>query len=145
MGPKNITLGTSLMVQRLRLRAPEAGGMGSIPGQGTKIPHATQCSQKNQHTSCQSKKPDTKQEMLYDSIYMKCPNRQIETKRQISGFLAVGKREVYKNGDRQHLGGSAKNYGEGNGTPLQYSCLENPWMEEPGGLQSMGSLRVGHA
>ena len=33
----------------------------------------------------------------------------------------------------------------GNGTPLQYSCLENPWMEEPGGLQSMGLLRVGHA
>ena len=31
---------------------------------------------------------------------------------------------------------------EGNGTPLQYSCLENPWTEEPGGLQSMGSLRV---
>ena len=28
--------------------------------------------------------------------------------------------------------------------PLQYSCLENPWTEEPGGLQSMGSLRVGH-
>ena len=27
---------------------------------------------------------------------------------------------------------------------LQYSCLENPWMEEPGRLQSMGSLRVGH-
>ena len=26
------------------------------------------------------------------------------------------------------------------GTPLQYSCLENPWTEEPGGLQSMGSL-----
>ena len=22
--------------------------------------------------------------------------------------------------------------------------LENPWTEEPGGLQSMGSLRVGH-
>ena len=34
--------------------------------------------------------------------------------------------------------------GEGNGTPLQYSCLESPWTEEPGGLQSMGSLRVGH-
>ena len=33
---------------------------------------------------------------------------------------------------------------EGNGNPLQYSCLENPWMEEPGRLQSMGSLRVGH-
>ena len=34
--------------------------------------------------------------------------------------------------------------GEGTGTPLQYSCLENPWTEEPGRLQSMGSLRVGH-
>ena len=28
----------------------------------------------------------------------------------------------------------------GNGNPLlQYSCLENPWIEEPGGLQSMWS------
>ena len=31
--------------------------------------------------------------------------------------------------------------GRGNGTRLQYSCLENPWMEEPDGLQSMGSLK----
>jgi len=35
-------------------------------------------------------------------------------------------------------------YGEGNGNPLQYSCLENPMTEEPGGLQSTGSQRVGH-
>ena len=34
--------------------------------------------------------------------------------------------------------------GEENGNPLQYSCLENPWTEEPGGLQSMGSQRAGH-
>ena len=33
---------------------------------------------------------------------------------------------------------------EGHGSPLQYSCLENPWREEPGGLQSMGLQRVGH-
>ena len=33
---------------------------------------------------------------------------------------------------------------EGSGTPLQYSCLENPMDGEPGRLQSMGSLRVGH-
>ena len=39
---------------------------------------------------------------------------------------------------------SGRSLGEGNGTLLQYSCLENPWTEEPGGLQSMGSLRVGH-
>ena len=36
-------------------------------------------------------------------------------------------------------------YREGNGTPLQYSLAwKIPWMEEPGGLQSLGSLRVGH-
>ena len=28
--------------------------------------------------------------------------------------------------------------GRDNGNPLQYSCLENPWTEEPGRLQSMG-------
>ena len=38
----------------------------------------------------------------------------------------------------------ALNLGEGNGTPLQYSCLEIKWTEEPGRLQSMGSQRVGH-
>ena len=43
----------------------------------------------------------------------------------------------------QFVGHSPKG-GEGKGTPLQYSCLENPMGEEPGRLQSMGSLRVGH-
>ena len=32
--------GTSLAVQWLRRHAPNAGGMGLIPGWGTKIPHA---------------------------------------------------------------------------------------------------------
>ena len=39
--------------------------------------------------------------------------------------------------------GSTDN-GEGNGTLLQYSCLENPMDGGPGGLPSMGSHRVGH-
>ena len=95
-------------------------------------------------------------------------------------------------GDLDLIPGSGKSPGEGNGNPLQYSCLENvmdggawwvtvhrvaksrtrlsdftfnfhfhalekemathssvlawriPWTEEPGGLQSMGSPRVGH-
>ena len=37
MGP-----GTSLVVQWLRLRASNAGCVGSVPGWGTKIPHAKQ-------------------------------------------------------------------------------------------------------
>ena len=39
---------------------------------------------------------------------------------------------------------SKESFGEGNGNPFQYSCLENPWTEEPGRLQFMGSLRVRH-
>ena len=31
-----------------------------------------------------------------------------------------------------------------NGNPLQYTCLEKPWTEKPGKLQSMGSQRVRH-
>ena len=34
--------------------------------------------------------------------------------------------------------------GEGNGTPLLTVAWKVPWTEEPGGLQSMGSLGVGH-
>ena len=34
--------------------------------------------------------------------------------------------------------------GEGNGNPLQCSCLENPRDGKPDGLPSMGSHRVGH-
>ena len=33
---QNIHPGTSLVVQWLRLHAPNAGGLGSIPGQGTR-------------------------------------------------------------------------------------------------------------
>ena len=33
---------------------------------------------------------------------------------------------------------------EGNDSPLQCSCLENPRIEEPGGLQSIGLPRVGY-
>ena len=33
--------------------------------------------------------------------------------------------------------------GGGHGNPFQYSCLGNPQTEEPGGLQSVGSQRVG--
>ena len=40
-------------------------------------------------------------------------------------------------GDLGSFPGSARSPGEGNGNPLQYPCLKNPWTEKPGGLQSM--------
>ena len=59
------------------------------------------------------------------------------------GFLVV---LVVKNpsanaGDIRDAGsipGLGKSPGEGHGNPLQYSCQENPWTEEPGVLQFMG-------
>ena len=40
-------------------------------------------------------------------------------------------------GDAGSISGSGKSSEEGNGNPLQYSCLaEIPWTENPGGLRS---------
>ena len=46
-------------------------------------------------------------------------------------------------GDVGSIPGSGRSPGGGHGNPLQCSCLEILWTEEPGGLQSMGS-RVRH-
>ena len=54
-----------------------------------------------------------------------------------------GKASACKVGDPGSIPGSGRSPGEGNGNPLQYSCLENS-IEEPCGLQSMGSQRVRH-
>ena len=44
------------------------------------------------------------------------------------GFLGSsdGKASAYNAGDPGVIPGSGRSPGEGNGTPLQYSCLENP-------------------
>ena len=46
--------------------------------------------------------------------------------------------------ERLHFPFSRSCTGEGNGNPLQCSCLENPRDGEPGGLLSQGSHRAGH-
>ena len=68
------------------------------------------------------------------------PNKQ-------EGFLAGsdGRESACNEGHLDSIPGSRRSPGEGNGNPLQYSCLENEQRtEEPGGLQSMVSQRVGH-
>ena len=42
------------------------------------------------------------------------------------------------------LGFPSGSVGEGNGTPLSTLAWQISWMEEPGRLQSMGLLGVGH-
>ena len=44
-------------------------------------------------------------------------------------------------GDTGLIPGLGRSPGEGDGNPLQYSCLEVPWTEEPGRLQSTGSQK----
>ena len=55
-----------------------------------------------------------------------------------------GKASAYNAGDLGSTPGLGRAPGEGNGNPLQYSCLENPLAEEPARLQSMGLQRLGH-
>ena len=52
---------------------------------------------------------------------------------------SVVKNQPANAGDVGSIPGSGRSPGEGNGNPLQYSCWEILWTEEPGGLQSMGS------
>ena len=46
----------------------------------------------------------------------------------IQGFpgSSVGKESACSAGDLGSIPGSGRSPGEGNGTPLHYSCLENP-------------------
>ena len=53
-------------------------------------------------------------------------------------YSSVGKESACNAGDLGLIPGLERFLGEGNGNPLQYSCLENPQTEEPGKLQSMG-------
>ena len=47
------------------------------------------------------------------------------------------KASAYNEGDPGSIPGSGRSPGEGNGSPLQYSCLENPWTQSTG-------LQIGH-
>ena len=47
-------------------------------------------------------------------------------------------------GDTGLIPGSGRSPGEGNDNPPQYSCLEIPWAEESGRVQSIGSKRAGY-
>ena len=55
-----------------------------------------------------------------------------------------GKESTYDVGDLGLIPGLGRSPGEENGNQLWYSCLENPWTEKPGGLQTQGLQRVGH-
>ena len=61
--------------------------------------------------------------------------------------VLVVKNPLANAGDIRDVGaipGPGRSSGGGHSNPLQYSCLDISWIEEPGGLQSMVSQRVRH-
>ena len=73
---------------------------------------------------------------ISEPVFLRC---KIEM--GFSRWLIIGKGSACNAGDIGLIPGSGRSPGEGNGNPLQYSCLETPWTKEPGGLQSMGSQK----
>ena len=59
------------------------------------------------------------------------------------------KASAYNVGDLGSIPGSGRSPGEGNGNPLQYSCLENPmdgeaWSQRVGHAITKSYLKPGH-
>ena len=52
-----------------------------------------------------------------------------------------GKESAWNAGDSDSISGSGRSPGEGSGNLLQYFRMGNPWTEESGKLQSMGSRK----
>ena len=77
-------------------------------------------------------------------MYLACLFYPFPIKRHGLPWWLNGKESACKAGDPGLIPGRGRSSGGRHGNPLLYSCLEDPWTEEPGGLQSMGSCRVGH-
>ena len=66
---------------------------------------------------------------------------------RVSHVVLLVKNPPANAGDLRDTGwipGWERSPGVGNGNTLQYSSWKIPWTEEPGGLQSTRSQRVGH-
>ena len=90
-------LGISLAVQWLRLHTSNAGGVGSIPGQGSNIPHATVW-QKNKKLRGNKngqilRNKNSIQELLEDiSYHWKCEGQvEVDSDLQLSLFVEIRK------------------------------------------------------
>ena len=59
-------------------------------------------------------------------------------------YSSVGKESAFTAGDQGLIPGLGRYPGNGNGNPLQYSCLENPMDRGAWLLQTMGSHMIEH-
>ena len=107
------------MVQWLRCFASNAQGTDSIPGQETKIPHAM-AQPASKHTNKMLR-------ILSASFIALIATSEKALAPCIKGFSggSVVKNLSASAGDTSTIPGLGRSPGEGNGNPLQYSCLEN--------------------
>ena len=98
-------------------------GLGSILGQGTTIPQAAQCDQK---------KKEKKLFIIFNVGF--CASLVTQT---VKNLPAMQETQVQSLGREDTLE-------KGMATHSSILAWRIPWTEEPGGLQSTGSQRVGH-
>ena len=80
------------------------------------------------------------------TLWFSVTSWQLEIPSWLHGFPggSEGKASACNTEDPGSIPGLGRSPGEGNGNPLQYSCLEKPMDGGACRLQSMGSQRVGH-
>ena len=84
---------------------------------------------------------DTTGKNRYHCLPLISPRKFLDPSFHLSDFPGGldGKESACNAGDLGSIPRLGRSSGEGNGHPLQYSCLENPLIEESGRIQSMGS------
>ena len=117
---KTAVLGTSLVVQWVRIRASAAGCVGSIPGWGTNIPHAAQC---GSPPKTQKQNPSLNQVSYSMSI---CSRGIRWTCMERLWFLLIAVSENWTSG-KHWFGHSHRQGREGQGTA---------WMREASGTET---------
>ena len=108
---KKMSLGTSLAVQWLRLRTSTAGGMGSIPGWGTKISLAAQLGKINKIFLNSGRNWVFREEILLADLGVLCllsemlykSNQVLKSRWDLSKLLQKQTNQEYTNNFKQTL------------------------------------------
>ena len=89
--------------------------------------------------SCLTRTEGTKESLatFYYSQPLLCWDGQTTLLKKLAANVSA-----FNAGEPGSVSGLGRSLGEGNGNPLL--AWRIPWTEKPGGLQSMGSQRVGH-
>ena len=90
--------------------------------------------------------PLEKGKAIHSSINMEKNVPNMIWDKTIWGFpcSSIGKESAYNAGDSGLIPGLGRSPGEGNGNPIQYSCLENPRDRRTWQATVHGVIRVGH-